>query len=152
MKRLFVFILIVFCLALTSCNVGHIADTNGDEDTSLSTLTKEDIFTYRNSVSFGTVSKSSNQEFSLTCKKLSGNYLVKTITPNGRNLGITVASTVTKGNAYIVLMQDGRVVKEMENGEESVYITGNTKSEIELRVLGESCEFEIKVYISNLDN
>ena len=40
----------------------------------------------------------------------------------------------------------------MENGQQSVYITGNTKSEIELRVLGESCEFEIKVYISNLDN
>ena len=150
MKKLFIFIVLVFCIALTSCNAGHIADTNGDEDTSLSTLTKEDIFTYRNSVSFGTVSKSSNKEFSLTCKKLSGNYLVKTITPNGRNLSITVASTVTKGNAYIVLIKDGQVVKEMENGGQNVYITGNTKSEIELRVLAESCEFEIKVYISNL--
>ena len=45
-----------------------------------------------------------------------------------------------------------KITFKMENGEQSVYITGNTKSEIELRVLGESCEFEIKVYISNLDN
>ena len=152
MKRLFVFILIVFCLALTSCNVGHIADTNGDEDTSLSTLTKEDIFTYRNSVSFGTVSKNNSKEFSLTCMKLSGNYLVKTITPNGRNLSITVASTVSKGNAYIALIKDGQVVEEVNNNGQNVYITGNTNSEIELRVLGESCEFEIKVYIFALDN
>ena len=152
MKKLFIVIVLVFCLALTSCNAGHIADTNGDENTSLSTLTKEDIFTYRNCVSFGTVSKSSNKEFSLTCKKLSGNYLVKTITPNGRNLGITVASTVTKGNAYIALIKDEQVVEEIHNNGQNVYITGNTKSEIELRVLGESCEFEIKVYISNLDN
>lgn len=152
MKRLFVFILIVFCLTLTSCNVGHIADTNGDEDTSLSTLTKEDIFTYRNSVSFGTVSKSNSKEFSLTCKKLSGNYLVKTITPNGRNLSITVASTVSKGNAYIALIKDGQVVEEINNNGQNVYITGYTNSEIELRVLGESCEFEIKVYIFDLDN
>ena len=152
MKKLFIVIFLVFFLALTSCNAGHIADTNGDEDTSLSTLTKEDIFTYRNSVSFGTVSKSSNQEFSLTCKKLSGNYLVKTITPNGRNLGITVASTVSKGNAYIALIKDGQVVEEVNNNGQNVYITGNTNSEIELRVLGESCEFEIKVYIFALDN
>ena len=152
MKRLFVFILIVFCLALSSCNVGHIADTNGDEDTSLSTLTKEDIFTYRNSVSIGTVSKSNSKEFSLTCKKLSGNYLVKTITPNGRNLSITVASTVSKGNAYIALIKDGQVVEEINNNGQNVYITGYTNSEIELRVLGESCEFEIKVYIFDLDN
>lgn len=152
MKRLFVLILIVFCLALTSCNVGHIADTNGDEDTSLSTLTKEDIFTYRNSVSFGTVSKNNSKEFSLTCKKLSGNYLVKTITPNGRNLSITVASTISKGNAYIALIKDGQVVEEINNNGQNVYITGYTNSEIELRVLGESCEFEIKVYIFDLDN
>lgn len=152
MKRLFVLIIMVFCLALTSCNVGHIADTNGDEDTSLSTLTKEDIFTYRNSVSFGTVSKNNSKEFSLTCKKLSGNYLVKTITPNGRNLSITVASTVSKGNAYIALIKDGQVVEEINNNGQNVYITGYTNSEIELRVLGESCEFEIKVYIFDLDN
>ena len=152
MKRLFVLILIVFCLALTSCNVGHIADTNGDEDTSLSTLTKEDIFTYINSVSFGTVSKNNSKEFSLTCKKLSGNYLVKTITPNGRNLSITVASTISKGNAYIALIKDGQVVEEINNNGQNVYITGYTNSEIELRVLGESCEFEIKVYIFDLDN
>lgn len=152
MKRLFVLILIVFCLALSSCNVGHIADTNGDEDTSLSTLTKEDIFTYRNSVSFGTVSKNNSKEFSLTCKKLSGNYLVKTITPNGRNLSITVASTISKGNAYIALIKDGQVVEEINNNGQNVYITGYTNSEIELRVLGESCEFEIKVYIFDLDN
>lgn len=152
MKRLFILIIMVFCLALTSCNVGHIADTNGDEDTSLSTLTKEDIFTYRNSVSFGTVSKNNSKEFSLTCKKLSGNYLVKTITPNGRNLSITVASTVSKGNAYIALIKDGQVVEEINNNGQNVYITGYTNSEIELRVLGESCEFEIKVYIFDLDN
>ena len=152
MKRLFVLILIVFCLALTSCNVGHIADTNGDEDTSLSTLTKEDIFTYINSVSFGTVSKNNSKEFSLTCKKLSGNYLVKTITPNGRNLSITVASTISKGNAYIAVIKDGQVVEEINNNGQNVYITGYTNSEIELRVLGESCEFEIKVYIFDLDN
>ena len=152
MKKLFIVIVLVFCLALTSCNAGHIADTNGDEDTSLSTLTKEEIFTYRNSVSFGTVSKNKSKEFSLTCKKLSGNYLVKTITPNGRNLSITVASTVSKGNAYIALIKDGQVVEEVNNNGQNVYITGNTNSEIELRVLAESCEFEIKVYISNLDN
>ena len=57
---------------------------------------------------------------------------------------------ISLGIGDVTLPLADAVVKEMENGGQSVYITGKTKSEIELRVLAESCEFEIKVYISNL--
>ena len=73
MRKIILLLILLLSICLSSCSFSQIEDTNGDEDTSLSTLTKDDIFDYNNSITVGTFEKESNNTFSFSCKKLSIN-------------------------------------------------------------------------------
>lgn len=146
MKKMICILIFIFCLSLSSCGLSHIEDSNGEEDFSLSTLKNEEILTYNSVVSYGTVESTTNSTFSYSCKKLSGNCLVKTITPKGRELLVTISNNVFSGNAYIALVRNGNVFKEIPlNQIINLEIRGF--DHYQLRILAESCHISVRVAI-----
>ena len=147
MKKIFIIFILVMCLTLTSCNLGHIEDTNGDESFELSTLSKDEIFTYNTSTTVGVSEVSKNSSFTFKCKKLSGNYLIKTLTPRDRFLKVTIDFNITDGNAFLALVCDKEVIYEIPYNKSSVYNISGSKN-VQLRILGESCNVSISMNIS----
>ena len=145
MRKIILLLILLLSICLSSCSFSQIEDTNGDEDTSLSTLTKDDIFDYNNSITVGTFEKESNNTFSFSCKKLSGNYLVKTLNPNGRVVEFSITTEVIKGNAYIVLMSNNEVIKELQNNGVYTFFSSTDSDKMQLRILGESCEVKVEI-------
>ena len=148
MKKFIFLIICVVCLTLSSCGLSHIEDTNGETDFTLSTLKNEEILTYNKSVTSMISESSLNNSFSFSCKKLSGNYLVKTITPRNKNITVTINTTINSGNAFVALVCNNEVYKEISlNSITTIKINGGTE-DYRLRILGESCNISIKVTIS----
>ena len=144
MKKFLIIFILLFCVTLSSCKLGHIEDTNGEEDFTLSTLTKEDVFTYKSNITVGTVTKGYNNSFSFSCQKLSGNYLIKKIDSKNQHYGFTIDFQIEKGNAYFVLIKGEKIIKEIPHNQITTVHTDGGYEDIELRILGESC----KVYIN----
>lgn len=146
MKKIFLIFILLICLSLTSCSFGQIEDVNGDDNYELATLSKEEIFTYKNSVTVGSVEKSTNSGFNFDCAKLSGNYLIKTITPKNRTLKVLIDFKITKGNAFLALVCDDEIIQEIPHNTSSVYTVSGSE-DVQLRILGESCQIDIFVNI-----
>ena len=147
MKKMFMLFVILCCLTLTSCNLGHIEDTNGESNYELSTLTKEDIFTYKSYIEVGSVNSNDGNSFRYSCKKLSGNKLIKTITPNGRRLKFDISYDIIAGNAYLVLICNDEIYKEIPP-HRATTITIEGEEEYQLRILAESANVSLGVAVS----
>lgn len=145
MKKLLLVFVLLIVLSLSSCSIKHIEDTNGEEDYSLCYFKKEDIFTYKNSIKVGNVTKGYNDKFSVSCKKLSGNYLIKEIAADNNQYSFTIDYKLYSGNAYFVLIKGDQIVQEIIPNKITTIHTDSGYDEIELRILGESCEFQIDV-------
>lgn len=149
MKKLILLIVLLLALSLSSCSLGHIEDTNGEENFELSTLTEADIFTYRSCTSVGTITSGTGNTFSFKCKKLSGKELIKTITPNNRTLNVFIDFEITSGNAYLSLIRDDAVYYEIGLNSAKNY-TLSSGEDVRLVLLGESCSVSIKVEITQI--
>ena len=146
MKKIFLIFILIVCLSLVSCKISHIEDINGDENFELATLKKEEIFTYNSNINVGSITKEYASSFTYTCKKLSGNYLINTLTPNNRTLQVDIEFVIKKGNAFLALVCDGKVYHEIKPNTFSSYDISGDK-DVQLRILGESCVTSVSVNI-----
>ncbi len=149
MKKLLLIIVLSLVLSLSSCSLGHIEDTNGEDNFELSALTEADIFNYRSCTSVGTITTGTSNTFSFRCKKLSGREVIKTITPKNRTFNVFIDFKITSGNAYLALIRDDAVYYKVRLNSAENY-TLNSGEDVKLVLLGESCSVDIKVEITQI--
>lgn len=146
MKKILLIVVLVLMLGLTSCSLSHIEDTNGENNYELNTLKNEEIFTYNSYIEVGSVDEEKSNSFNYKCKKLTGNKLIKTLSPKGRTLNISVICAIFSGNAYVALIRDDKIYQEIDPHRVQNFIIDG-ESDVELRILAESCNFSIAVNI-----
>ena len=145
MKKLLLLFVLLILISLSSCSINHIEDTNGEEDYSLCHFKKEDVFTYKSVIKVGSSTKSYNDKFSVSCKKLSGNYLIKELDSDNNHYSFTIDYKLYSGNAYFVLIKGDKIVQEIIPNKITTIHTDGGYEKIQLRLLGESCEFEMDI-------
>ena len=143
MKKVLLAIVLCLCLVLSSCNFGQVEDTNGDDDYSLCSFEEKDILTYGSFISAQSISSRDGNSFSFKCKMLSGLKKLETINLK-YPVTITIDCKITKGNAYIAFISDGAILEPIPLNEISEFTFDKSASDLEIRIIGESCEVDIK--------
>lgn len=167
MKKLAIFLLIIVCTLLCSCTIIHgklfieIKDKNGD-DTSLAVLSKEDICAdIPESYCFSFYSSSEGiEEIGDWSYDISDEISISAITPfsgveyaqatygKSDTISFTVTSDLTEGNLSIVLidLDNLSIIHEFDiNTTETFELKNALDGKYEIRVAGESAEFEMMV-------
>lgn len=146
MKKFLAIVLTLAVLAGLSGCMSHIEDTNGPDDTSLTTLTDEDIL--GRSLSCTKLMSSTVTRGNTTrCKagKFSGVedlYESDLIWASGTTISVDAA--VTEGNARLVLLLDGEIIHEFDvNGTGQTFSLGEFSGKLCLRIAGESAKYDI---------
>ncbi len=146
MKKLVALLLIaILSLTLSSCSLGHIDDTNGD-DTSLCSLTEENIL--GNNSYTQMVSSISTRGNTLTYKanKMSGvNTIKKSLQAQGEALVINSSIILNQGNLRVVVICNDEIVCDIPLGENQTTTIKNPDGKYDIKVAGESAGFEISL-------
>ena len=151
MKRIFaIMMILLLCLGLVAC--GQIADENGDQDTSLATLTREELVASNpTSVETGSVKNSVDGKMTWKVKKFSGVKLLESIEmqEGAQSLVVSADSTLEKGNLYMFVCRDGEIIGAVATGMGAKLTIKNPKAgKYELRAAGESAAFELSARMS----
>lgn len=151
MKRICAMIMtLLLCLGLIAC--GQIADENGDQDTSLATLTREELVASNpTSVEAGSVKSSTDGRMTWKVKKFSGVKVLGSIEvqEGAQSLVISADSSLEKGNLYTFVCRDGEIIGAVATGTGAKLTIKNPKAgKYELRAAGESAAFELSVRMS----
>jgi len=147
MKKLLATVICAVCLlSLMSC-ASHIEDTNGAENTSLCSLTDEDIIDGTSSVAQKSVSNKRNDRGSMRIEKFSGVQLVDSMNVRDKAETLTCTVNLKSGNFRVVIVKDGKIFADIKTDgtEDSVTLTQSGK--YELKIAGESANFEMEYKI-----
>ena len=148
MKKVKVLVVAMVCLMLAlslSACIGHIEDTNGDDDFSLVTITDSDLVSGKsNSLTNNSMKTTIGNKTTHKYGKFSGIITLETIrVTTGKT--ITTTMSVTAGNCRLVLVKDGQIVYDFNiNGSDSVTLESGTYY---LRIAGESAKVDSLTYI-----
>lgn len=134
-------LLLIMTLA-ASCSSLMIEDTNGDEDSSLATLTDEDILNGYSSISVNSFKTTSNGVTKLSVKQFSGVQTVGMI-KSGGGTAFKASVELNSGNLEVVLVKDGEITHRIPVNEETEIIL-DQNSAYELKIAGESADFSIE--------
>lgn len=145
MKKLKIIAVMLLCvlvaLSFVACDLGHIKDTNGDEDFSLVTIGDEDILAGGTKyAAFLSTNNTVGDLHSITIQKFSGVWQVATLSlqGNGRAI-IKMEACVEKGNCRIVLIHNDQIIHDFNiNGSDSY--TVNTAGTYYIKLAGESAQ------------
>ncbi len=143
--------LLVLCVLiaglLSSCTLGQIKDENGREDTSLSKITEEEILAKVTSYTqIGAIKTSANREIHYKAEKFSGVTILEKIPyAVGERLIIKSDIDLENGNLRVVLIQNGVIIEDIPIGNDKVTIIEDSRRDYELRLAGESAEFELEI-------
>ena len=145
MKKILILIILMMSFSLTSCKLGHIEDTNGDDDYSLCSLTNDDILNGKFVTKTGSVETRLNNKGSLKAKKLSGVETVLNINETN-DVNITINFKVEKGNGVIAIVNSNKIVHILEANSTKTYnlLPGGKYS---IKIVGESCCFKVSYII-----
>ena len=139
---------LLFLSAMTACSVGHIKDENGDKDTALSTLTKEDLCAEHPHVLEQNAFKSSvDNKISYRVKKMSGVKILHTFHLwSSDPVTLTVSSAVKRGNVRLYVVCNGMILRDIPVGqdEQVIKVSGMTGN-CQVRVAAESAEFSVEI-------
>lgn len=141
-------LLIVLCIGVVFCLCAcHIEDKNGPDDYSLVEITEEKLI---NGASAYTQTQSiineTKNSVEFDCKKFSGVKTLKKITyTGGIRLEINYDIELDGGNFRAVLIHDGEIVMDLPVGEDQQIVIDNPKRSYEIRIAGESADFEIEL-------
>ena len=149
MKRFVCWILLACVLcSLAGCGADMYADTNGEGDFTLQTLTDYDILHVRRSVRVMSSTKRFGNKTVCKTKTMSGVTDLYEGYLRGEDFQITVSSEFTKGNARLVLVLDDAIIHDFAlNGEDQTFVLPNAKGRIHLRVAGESTGYRVEYRI-----
>jgi hypothetical protein len=148
-KIAILFISLLLC-AVFLCSCVHIADTNGEEDYSLGTLTEDDIINSNDFQAMGSLKEGIQGGVTrYTAKRLSGVYTVGNVYSKNSSC-LTIRSTVTleSGNVRICLVQNGEIVCDIPVGENMETKIENPSGKYQLRVAGESASLVMEYSVS----
>lgn len=157
MKRyLCIGLLLIVCLSLAACdlkvdfNLEHIEDTNGADDHSLTTITKEELLGNGGAIQFMTVRSEVNNKIEYSVGKFTGVETVEEVRAKSGVKSITfkVNTTLEEGNMYVYVRHDGQIVGELAIGkDDALTIEKPTPGKYELCVAGESAKFKMVIDI-----
>ena len=149
MKRFVCWILLACVLcSLAGCGADMYADTNGEGDFTLQTLTDYDILHVRRSVRVMSSTKRFGNKTVCKTKTMSGVTDLYEGYLRGEDFQITVSSEFTKGNARLVLVLDDAIIHDFAlNEEDQTFVLPNAKGRIHLRVAGESTGYRVEYRI-----
>ena len=142
MKKSVFVLFITLVLLLSSCSLKQIEDTNGEEDTSLVTLTDDDIINGSSSISYVSVQHRSDGKASLSVDTFSGVKEVDTIKFDSDAV-FDINVKLDKGNLAVVLIKNDEIVHRIPVNEETK-ITLEKDVKYYLVVAGESAGFKIE--------
>ena len=150
MKRYWIFgLILAICLGLVAC--GQIEDTNGEDDYSLATITKEELVKGASSSSqVGFLHTQVNDKHTYKVAKFSGVEVLESVraTESTQSITFTVESTRESGNLYIYVRCDQEIVGEFAIGKgDSLILEQPAPGKYELCIAGESASFEMTVII-----
>ena len=148
-KYICICLLLVLCTGLVAC--GQLEDTNGEQETGLATLTKEELVaTFTGSSTIGTFHSKAGDTLSYKALKLSGVVVLDSIkvTDQTSKLTVSVQSQLERGNLCIYLRCDGKILGQFTPGQsDSLTLEQPTPGQYELCVAGESAKFELSATI-----
>lgn len=147
-KKIFTLVLLsIISFSLASCSIGHIKDTNGDDDFSLCSIDDEKIINTKFSSYTQTMAITSqiNKTVNYRARKFSGIYVLKEIYPSSNKLTIKSNITVESGNLRVVVIQDDRIIKDLPFGENQTTVIDNPNGEYVVKIVGESAKFKLKL-------
>ena len=150
MKKILCVLLVLLSIMLSSFS--QIEDTNGPDDYSIVTFTDEDILNGRiNTITMGVFESSSfiNGELKGTYKvsKLSGLVEIEKITSNKSSVNFDIDFSCESGNAMLVIVSNGMIVKKIEANEKVNFDIVNSNDTYKLLLVGESAKVSLKYKI-----
>lgn len=152
MKRIIASVLAAALLLLPLCScssVQHIEDTNGAEDTSLCTLTEEELVSpHPKCLTQGSsISHYKNMVYFLPLKMSGVKTLDKFTVKAGETYEFTGAVTVNSGNVCIYVICDGKIVLDIPTGLFNSLPLSGVEGKCELRAAAESAKFSLDISI-----
>lgn len=144
MKKLAIFLVIAtLCLGFSSCAIGHIEDTNG-ENTSLCQLNEEDILGINSITEVFSFTTTVNNKTTYKVNKMSGVKTIKKLSRiEGEALVINSNIVLKDGNFRAVVVCNGEIACDIPIGENQTTRIENPNGSYEIRIAGESAGFEI---------
>lgn len=151
MKRyLCIGLLLIVCLSMVAC-MQHIEDTNGADDYSLTTITKEQLLGNASAISVLSVRTEVNDKIKYSVGKFTGVEQVEEVRVKDDADSITFAvnTTLEEGNMYVYVRHDGQIVGELAIGkDDALTIEKPVPGKYELCIAGESAKFKMVIQIT----
>lgn len=150
MKRyLCIGLLLIVCLSMVAC-MQHVEDTNGADDHSLTTITKEQLLGSSSAIKTISVRSEANGKIEYSVDKFTGVEKVEEVRVKDGTDSITFAvnTTLTEGNMYVYVRRDGQIVGELAIGKnDALTLEKPAPGKYELCIAGESANFEMVIDI-----
>lgn len=139
----------LLCSMLLLCAVScaaHYADTNGETDFSLQTLTEADILSRNNYLQTRASQSAANNNTKVSVGKFSGVRILHTFRSGTHTL--TVTPGVTAGNFRLVLCTENRILHDFAlTGEKQTFIVDASAESVFFKAAGESAAFSLDYVI-----
>lgn len=141
-------LLLALAVLLSACgSFSHIPDTNGDADTSLCSITPEELTARSVRVlEQNTMRSTSNGRTSFRTQKLSGITEICRFTgQENDDCVFTVRSAVTSGNLKLYFYSDGKILYDIPAGQTVTVTLPGMQGQCALRAAGESAAFSVEI-------
>ena len=142
--------------------MGVVEDVNGPEDTSLATITAEQILqnNYNSTTSVmssaseygghtnvrGSLSEYDRDMYIKKCRQISGILTLQATNVDANELTLEIDSTLQSGNMEIFIIVDGELAQMAQvNRTETITLTGIAGKDVVVRIGAESAQMEIRV-------
>lgn len=152
MKIRKILLMLVLLLVLVGCG-DHIEDTNGPDDFSIETITEEQIINGYIVTAEHQSHIRQNNTYKYSVGKLTGVFEVFKGTFNEEDIAITLSTSVEEGNARIVLVYKGHIMKDfLLNADNQIFTMSNCNGEVRILVVGESAKITCDALVESSKN
>ncbi len=129
-------------------NVGHIADENGAGDIRVVSISDEEICGRDKSVSYKSLTSSSDGLVTVKKGRFSGVKTITNITADGEPLTYNISTTLGEGNLRLVVVSDDEIVGDIEIGDNKILTIDGASGRYYLKIVGESAKFELSCTVT----
>lgn len=144
MKKIYLLIMLISIICLTSCSLKHIDDINGENDYNLCTITDENILKDNKVVKSMSSYSNVNGLIRYKSSKFSGVESLTTIYSSSKDMHYVFNFTVEKGNAVVAIICDDDIIEKIEaNSNNEFVFLKNIKYEIKLA--GETAKYNLEI-------
>ncbi len=148
-NKKYIVLLVIFCMFMAGCGLGHIEDTNGKDDFTIQTFTEEDILS-KSSTTYTMSSYSRGQNNNTIkgmkkAKKFTGVDEVEQLRAS-TFLKIEIETKITQGNFKVVIIKDNKIIDILPLNT-NIQKTYDGSGKYVIKIVGESAQFEINYKI-----